>query len=545
LRRSLAPVLAAFLLVPAAAQARVDGLLAGSSGIGVPGPSARWFVTGHGWGHGVGLAQYGAYGLAQHGWTYQRILAWYYRGTTLGRSPVRRLRVLLAQGRSAVTIASPVDFKVIDADGKSHAVAAGTYKLGPKLALKIDVATKAQPLPGPVVFAPGSQPLRLGTPYRGQIQVSAVNGKLRAVNLVGLEQYLYGVVPREMPFDWDEEALKAQAVAARSYALVHLHKGAFDLYSDTRSQVYGGVAAEKASSNEAAAATAGEVLTYAGRIANTVFSSTSGGRTLSAKDAWGQDVPYLVSVPDPYDSISPYHDWGPYAFTGLKLGQTLHVPGSLVDVETTKNGSGRVASVVGTGTAGQVTVPAAQARTRLGLRSTWFDLGVLSLTPPAGGRMTYGGTATLTGVARDLRSVELQQRAATESAWVSFGSVAPGASGAFSVSARPKVTTTYRLVAGKASSTAAKVSVAPLVRLDQPTSATRLTGSVRPVLPGATVELERLKGDAWSTVAKAQLDNRGSYSADLLLVPGSYRARVAPGGGLVPGTSKVLRVVGA
>ena len=101
--------------------------------------------------------------------------------------------------------------------------------------------------------------------------------KLRVVNVVALEAYLRGVVPREMPKHWPLEALKAQAVAARSYALVRLLKGKpFDLYSDWRSQVYGGIAAEAPRATEAVQATAGQVVLYQGKVATTFFFSSSG-----------------------------------------------------------------------------------------------------------------------------------------------------------------------------------------------------------------------------------------------------------------------------
>jgi SpoIID/LytB domain protein len=542
-RRSLASVLAALVLAPVAAAS-----VAGPSGDApiAPGPTARWFVAGHGWGHGVGMSQYGASGFAQHGWTFQRILAWYYRGTTLALTPARRVRVLLAQGRSSLTISSPVDFRLIDGTGKSHPLAAGSYSFGPTLALKIDVAQKPRALPGPLTFAPGSQPLVLGKPYRGQIQASAVGGRLQAIDLVGLEQYLYGVVPSEMPSAWTPEALKAQAVAARSYALAHLRSGAFDLYSDTRSQVYGGVSAEKPSTNAAVDATAGQIVTWAGKPANTVFFSTSGGRTMSALDAWGGDVPYLVSVADPYDTLSPYHDWGPYGYSSARLDQLLRVPGRLLDVTTTRNSSGRAASVVGTGSEGAVTVPATKLRIALGLRSTWFDVGVLSLAPPQGGAVVYGGTGVLSGVERGLEAAVLEQRPATGTAWSAAGGVKPAKDGTFTVSVKPKVTTSYRLAAGKVKGAGVMVPVAPLVRFARVTSAEQLNGSVRPALPGAKVEIQRSKDDAtWSKVATAKVAADGTFSAGLLLVPGSYRARVAPSGGYVAGTSKVLRVVGA
>src|SRR5213078_2169876 len=210
---------------------------------------------------------------------------------------------------------------------------------------KVDGAATARALPGPLLFQPGTSPMQLKHLYRGSVQIDVVNGKLRAINFVGLEQYLYGVVPSEMPYTWAPEALKAQSVVARSYALATKRAGAFDLYPDTRSQVYLGFDHEKPASNAAVDATAGKVLLYNGQVAKTYFFSTSGGRTASAQDVWGTAIPYLVSVPDPYDSISPYHTWGPVAFSGSKLGKALHAGGAVRDVRTAINSSGRVTSL--------------------------------------------------------------------------------------------------------------------------------------------------------------------------------------------------------
>ena len=117
-----------------------------------------------------------------------------------------------------------------------------------------------------------------------------------------------------MPDTWPAEALKSQAIVARTYALTHmLGGGDFDVYPDTRSQVYGGIAAESDSAREAVNGTAGEVVLYKGELAQTFFFSSSGGRTANVQDVWNgsKPTPYLVSVPDPYDTLSPYHDWGP------------------------------------------------------------------------------------------------------------------------------------------------------------------------------------------------------------------------------------------
>src|SRR5438874_4388050 len=369
MRRTLAIASVLLLGTGPAAPARVQKTAAATG-------TATFVVTGHGWGHGVGMSQYGAYGDAQKGVGYARIVLHYFPGTELGAAPVSKVRVLLTSGVSTFPVGSAADFRVRDATGAVHDVTAGKYTLTPALKLKVDGAAAARALPGPLLFQPGPAPLQLKHLYRGSVQVDVVGGKLRAINVVGLEQYLYGVVPSEMPFSWAPEALKAQAVVARSYALATRRSGAFDLYPDTRSQVYLGVEHEKPSTTAAVDATAGQVVLYEGQVAKTFFFSTSGGRTASAEDVWGEPVPYLVSVPDPYDSISPHHIWGPVAFTGTALAKRLKMKGRIMDVQSELNSSGRVKTLTVVGSQGTIEMPGASVRTRLGVQSTWFTVGV-------------------------------------------------------------------------------------------------------------------------------------------------------------------------
>jgi stage II sporulation protein D len=533
----------AALLVLAAALA-VTGAGSASRAQTPPLAGATFLITGHGWGHGIGMPQWGAYGFAQHGWTYQRILPYYYRGTTLGPAPLARVRVLLEAGAKTVQIASPVPFKVKDASGTSYDLDPGTVSLTTALKVKIDPAKPPQALQAPLVFSPGGQPLKLGKRYRGSLQVNVAGGKLQVVNVVGLEAYLYGVVPREMPYTWAAEALKCQAVAARSYALaVRKTGGAFDLYPDTRSQVYGGVEAEKPETNAAVDATAGQVVLYQGKVATTYFYSSSGGRTAAIQDAWpaSKPVPYLVSVADPYDTISPHHDWGPYRFTAATLAKKLKVPGKLVDLQVAVNGSGRTTSVTAIGTFGQVTVDSTDVRRLLGLRSTWMTVGVLGLSKPAS-PVVYGARARLDGVARGFKPVVLESRIGT-AAWAQVGAVSPSPAGAVSTVVKPLQATQYRLKAGTVTTSAVTVSVAPLVKLAQATDLSSLRGTVRPILAGANVEVQRQAGQTWKTVARAPLTAEGTFQATLALAPGTYRARVAPGHGFAPGASPPLRVV--
>jgi stage II sporulation protein D len=512
---------------------------AGARQLAPAGPSATFVVTGHGWGHGVGMSQYGAYGYAQHGYGYAKILAHYFPGTQLGPAPLAKVRVLLASGSRTLKLSSPVAFKVKDGSGDAHDLVAGTYTLTPALKLKFDGANKAKPLKPPLLFQPGTAPLQLNRRYRGSIQIDIAAGALRAVNLVGLEQYLYGVVPSEMPFSWAPEALKAQAVVARSYALATKRSGAFDLYPDTRSQVYLGYDHERPTSSAAVDATAGKVLLYDGQVAKTYFFSTSGGRTASAQDAWGKPIPYLVSVPDPYDSISPYHTWGPIGFTGTQLGKALRAGGPVRDVRTSINSSGRVTTMTAVTGNGERSFDANTLRRLLGLRSTWFTVGVLSLTGP-GSAVAYGSSTRLSGIARGVGSVVLQQQ--VSGSWQALGAVRRATDGSLALSVAPKVTTVYRLATGKIAAAAARVPVAPVVRLLTPRTPTELRGTVRPALAGTSVAIQRQQGTKWLTVERASINAAGAFDARFQLTSGTYRARVPAGHGLVAGVSAVLQV---
>jgi len=224
---------ASALTAGSAAAAGSAPVCAGSCFAAPAGSGALFLFSGHGWGHGVGMSQYGAYGYALHGATFQQILAHYYPGTTLGRAPSTQFRVLLADHKKQVSLSSTVPFAVKDGAGQKVALPAGAVTVGTGL----EVA--GQTLTAPLTFLPSkSGPLALKRPYRGRIQIDLVDGKLRAVDIVGLEPYLDGVVPSEMPSAWSAQALEAQAVAARSYALATRKIGApYDAYADSRSQV--------------------------------------------------------------------------------------------------------------------------------------------------------------------------------------------------------------------------------------------------------------------------------------------------------------------
>ena len=283
-----------------------------------------------------------------------------------------------------------------------------------------------------------------GKAYRGDLLVHRRGGTLTVVNRLPLDRYLRGVVPWEMPDDWHPQALRAQAVVARSYALATLKPGTiFDLYSDTRSQVYGGIEAEAVSTNRAVGATAGRVLFWDGRVATTFYHSTSGGRTISVGEAWpdATPVPYLVSVPDPYDRISKLHRWGPVRLTPAEAAKRLG--GAVRDLLVERGPSGRAAEVTIKGREGARLMPSQDFRRALDLRSTWFNVRVLALDPPLR-RALANRPVTLHGFVRGLQKVQLQQQV-NGATWRTVKRIATRADGRFTVTVKPRGTTSYRL----------------------------------------------------------------------------------------------------
>jgi stage II sporulation protein D len=345
-------------------------------------------IDGRGWGHGVGLSQYGAFGYAlREGRDHQFILAHYYTGSELGTAPATRMRVRLKAARAPkfsgatravsggrrVTLRDDRSYRFQALDADRVAVIDGTTgRTRARLRVPVTVTGGASTR----LHGGAENGLSNGF-YRGRMVLTRDGGRVLAVNHVSIEHYLYGVVPAEMPASWPAEALAAQAVVARSYALTSRSSGLpWDVFADVRSQVYRGVLAEVPASTAAVRATRGRVVTVGGQVAQTYFFSTSGGRTAANEEGFGgSPISYLRSVEDPYDSESPVHTWTA-RFTVREARRKLSdlTAGRLTGIAiASRSPSGRAATVLLRGSGGDRTVSAASVRTALGLRSTWLE----------------------------------------------------------------------------------------------------------------------------------------------------------------------------
>jgi stage II sporulation protein D len=361
--------------------------------------SVSWVVQGHGFGHGVGMSQYGAYGYAKHGKGYRFILAHYYSGATIGQTTEARIvRVLLdiSGGDVGFSGATSACAQALDPSRSYEA-----HRVGSTVKLR---DSNGRPMAdcGRKLRAAGSGRIAIagvGT-YRGVLEVVPTDsdaGSLNAINALPVDQYVKGVIPNESPPSWPQSALRAQAVAARSFALTGSVGGnGFDLYNDTRSQVYEGLASETTSTNEAADATKGQVVIYRGKIAQTYFSACSGGHTESVQNVFfGTPVPYLVGVPDPYDYYCPLHNWT-LRFSGPEISAKLggYLDGALKKVVVTQRGtSPRIIWAKLYGSGGVTKIRGDQLASALGAYDRWMSFVKEVNGKAVGGGAEEGGKA--------------------------------------------------------------------------------------------------------------------------------------------------------
>lgn len=298
------------------------------------------------------------------------------------------LRVGLASGRASLTI-TPAEGKATAQTESSKTIAlaantaaairwqAGAFLVG-REKLRGDVLT---------IRPSGAGELALdGRRYRGALELRHKSGGLTAVNIVPVDDYLRSVVPEEMPVDWPAEAIKAQSVAARSFALAsrgrHASEG-YDLCTTTHCQLYTGTAAEKSASNAAIKATRGEVLTYGGKPIEALFHTDSGGMTENSEDVWGSHMPYLRAAKDTPAKTMPWTKTISRADLERKLAAKGHDIGKVRSVALSplaigraakdRTASGRVKTMTVKGTKGTATLSGTTWRSLLGLKSTLFD----------------------------------------------------------------------------------------------------------------------------------------------------------------------------
>ena len=533
-------------------------------------------IEGRGWGHGIGMSQYGAYGYALHGWSYGNIIRHYYTGVTLGKVANVSIRVLLRDDAASAVVTDAARYRASWGSTKvtlGAGVTATVTWTGSSYRLKAGSRTWT---PGsPITFTPGSSRLKLLTAndngavahYRGTLRVVRTTSGLAIVNRLPLESYLRGVVPRESPASWPLAALEAQAVAARSYAYRSTGgSGLYDVYCTTASQVYGGADAEAASSSKAVTATAGIVPKYKGAAISAFFFSTSGGHTESISNVWTgvaqSSYPYLVGVPDPYDSTSPYDKWpdNPIKRTPASIASALGFSkGPLRAVAVVKRGtSPRIVKALLIGDGGWKLTDGATIRADLGLRDTWAYFTSLTISPPSG-VVTYGSKITLGGrlypALATGKTATLHQEP-TGGAWKTSavkGKVVTATVDGYavkdsdlSVSLAPACTTRYYFSAATAMAhTAAsaivtirvkpKVTIAPLSSTVATGATVTFTGSVLPVAAAGTVWLQaRADGTtAWVNAVKVTVGSDGSYSVGWTAVAGTTSLRIS-----VPASSK-------
>ncbi len=367
--------------------------------------SGVFTVRGHGWGHGHGMSQYGALGAATKGLNAQQILAFYYPGTQRTIVADSSIRVLISSDTSDPVTVDPRSGLSVRDLGKdvTRSLPVRSDIAGWQLTTNADNRNVVEwfdaraevwrlwhprgwnLLAGQGEFFSPNGPVTLRTSsgraqFRGALRAAAPSPGSTArdtVNVLDVDDYVKGVIPAEMPASWHKYAVRAQAVAARTYAIFERDAN-YDRYyqvcDTTACQVYRGVSVEDPRSNDAAEVTAGQIRTFGGEAAFTQFSSSNGG--------WMSDggKPYLADKQDPYDGVAanPNHDWTT-RLSATTIRNAYPAIGRLLRVRVTKREGGgdwhgRVETMVLEGTKAKRTISGSDFRSRFGLKSTWFRL---------------------------------------------------------------------------------------------------------------------------------------------------------------------------
>ena len=403
-------------------------------------------LEGRGFGHGIGMSQWGAYGAASRGLSTASILDFYYPGTASATLPDRLVRVLLSGldpqattviARGTMTLTWNGQTISLPAINPATRVAVSRWRLVPNsaaagLLLQVQDAgapaftTYARSVATEGSFASSANLVRahlaVGTQreYRGTIRGFRTTTTMVTINDVMMEQYLRGVVPAEMPSSWSAQALAAQAVAARTYAAYERATrttNASDICDSTSCQVYRGLAdytdtggliasTEAASTDAAVAGSKGQIRTYSGSVAFTQYSASNGGYSVAGS------TPYTVARSDPYDgAIANSANRWTTTITATQVSQAWPVVGQLTTVTVTgRDGlgpwGGRVTGIRIVGTQGSVDVSGHAFARALGLRSTLFA-GVAPLKRSVSMDVNSDGWADLVAQRRDTKAVQL------------------------------------------------------------------------------------------------------------------------------------------
>jgi stage II sporulation protein D len=369
--------------------------------VSVAGPvqqEATKTIQGRGWGHGRGMSQYGAQGAAIAGKSVKQILDFYYPGTTVGKA-TGSIRIRISGDTSdGLRVAVAYNLRVRDISaGKvwtlprspsmshwsldpygEHGTQLKSYNAQKRTWTVWSTFKGMGQFEGPAVIAL-VLPSGSLTGYRGSLRTADLAGAhFDTINILPLETYLRGVVPRESPSSWRAAALQAQAVAARTYAVYYrIRSGSrgYDLCDTTACQVYGGWGSEVATTNAAIRATAGQIRLYRNTPIVAEFSSSNGGATAAGR------VPYQVMKVDAWDAY-PGNRNASASWSVTRSSAALRAAfgvGALRSLRVIARtgvgpGGGRVLRVEAVGATGKKVLTGDQVRSRLKLRSNWFYL---------------------------------------------------------------------------------------------------------------------------------------------------------------------------
>lgn len=344
-----------------------------------------FYMTGRGWGHSVGMTQWGAKGMAEKGFKYEDILKYYYTGVDfeVKDTSSQDIRVLLKLSTPQGEFSSSEDYKIVDKTTsetllQSQALSGTTISFeNEEFIIKNgnkEIRTKNE------VIVEGASTIAFnGLRYYGVLEVSKGSAStVSIINRVNLEVYLRGVVPHEISPSWPQESIKAQILAARTYSLKRIQpSNKFDVYDNVTSQVYKGAVGEHTLVNQLIDGTKGQVITYSGKLIDALYSASAGGHTVDAADVWGNHVPYLIGKPDPYDNSKYMQNWWKYSVTVNDLSRYFPEVGTLKKIVVLEMKKERPSKIKVVGDKGEKTLTGTEFRSRVGydkIQSSIFSI---------------------------------------------------------------------------------------------------------------------------------------------------------------------------